>query len=55
MSSDQSERIERNAIDRDLVSQLSPSKDTQAKAKTKAAKLRDLLNRVNKRDAEGRK
>ena len=53
MPNDQSERIERHALERDLVSQLSPSKDTQQKAAVKAAKLRGLLERVNKRDAEG--
>jgi hypothetical protein len=54
MSDEQSERIEQRALERDLVAQLSPSKATQVKAKVKAAKFRDLLKRVNKRDAEGK-
>lgn len=54
MSGDQSERIEQRALERELVAQLAPNKDTQQKAKVKAARLRSLLERVNKREAEGR-
>ena len=43
------EVIEQRALERDLVAQLSPSKDTQAKAKERAMRPRDLLNRVKNR------
>ena len=48
----QSELIEQRALERDLVAQLSPSKDTQAKAKAKAERLRGLLQRVKQHEAE---
>jgi len=41
-----SEQIERRAVERDLVAQLSPDKDTRLKAKMKAERLRELLKRV---------
>lgn len=50
--SPQAERIERSALERDLVALLSPSKDTQAKAEARAERLRDLSARIKKRDAE---
>ena len=57
MASDQdlpSERIEQRAIELDLVAQLSPSKQKQKISAEKARHLRALLDRVKKRDAEGR-
>jgi len=47
----QIERIEQHALERDLVAQLSPSKEKQAKAKARAERLRKLLDRVKARDA----
>jgi len=48
------ERIAQRAIELDLVAQLSPSKQQQKISAEKAKRLRALLERVNKRDAEGR-
>jgi hypothetical protein len=54
MPSDQrtppSEFIQQRALERDLVAQLSPSKDTQVKAQAKAQRLRNLLERVKARN-----
>ena len=50
-NSAQAERIEQRALERDLVEQLSPNKNTQDKAKAKAVRLRDLLDRVKKRNS----
>lgn len=47
-----SEFIQQRALERDLVAQLSPSKDTQAKARAKAVWLRSLLERVKARDRD---
>jgi hypothetical protein len=47
-------RIEQRAIEHDLVAQLSPSKQKQKINAEKARHLRALLERVNKRNAEGR-
>ncbi len=47
----QSETIEQRAIERDLVAELSPSKETQLKAKARAERLRGLLKRVKDRNA----
>ena len=53
MPSDQrtsdSEFIQQRALERDLVAQLSPSKETQARARAKALRLRSLLERVKAR------
>ena len=53
MPSDQrtsdSEFIQQRALERDLVAQLSPSKETQASARAKALRLRSLLERVKAR------
>ena len=43
------ELIEQRALERDLVAQLSPSKETQAKAKARAVRLRELLKRIKGR------
>jgi hypothetical protein len=54
MASDQNSRtelIEQRAIERDLIAQLSPSKEKQAQAKARAERLRDLLERVKARNA----
>ncbi len=40
------ERIEQRALERDLVAQLAPDKETQRKARAKADRLRELLKRV---------
>jgi hypothetical protein len=48
----QSEIIEQRAIERDLVAQLSPNKETQSKAKARAERLRKLLKRVKDRNAD---
>jgi len=45
----QEERIERNALENDLVGQVSPNKMRRAKAEAKADKLRELLARVKAR------
>jgi hypothetical protein len=45
-----SEFIQQRVLERDLVAQLSPSKDTQARAEAKAARLRSLLERVKAHD-----
>jgi hypothetical protein len=42
----QLEAIEQRAIERELVAQLSPSKETQAKAKARAERLRRVLQLV---------
>ena len=44
------ELIEQRALERDLVAQLSPSKETQARAQARALRLRNLLERVKARD-----
>ena len=44
------EFLQQRALERDLVAQLSPSKDTQARAQAKAMRLRKLLERVKARD-----
>jgi hypothetical protein len=46
----QSDKIEQRALERELVAQLSPDKATQSKAKAKAERLRQLLERVKARD-----
>lgn len=47
----QSEIIEQRAADLELVAQLSPSKETQAKAKARAERLRSVLMRAKARNA----
>jgi hypothetical protein len=47
----QAERIERRALERDLIALLSPDKDTRLKAKVTADRLRALLRRIRKRKA----
>ena len=47
------EVIEQRALERDLVAQLSPSKGTQAKAKARAERLRELLRRLRSRKPKG--
>jgi hypothetical protein len=56
MPSDQrthhSELIQQRALERDLIAQLSPSKETQARAQANALRLRSLLERVKAHDRE---
>jgi len=52
LRSPHSERIEQRALERDLVAQLSPDKETQRKAKAKADRLRELLKRVSARNRD---
>lgn len=46
----QPEIIEQRAAELELVAQLSPSKETQAKAKARAERLRALLMRAETRN-----
>lgn len=48
----QLEAIEQRAIERELVAQLSPSKQTQAKAKARAERLRRILRRINQAERD---
>lgn len=43
------EQIERRALERDLIGQLSPDKQTRQKNRKKAKQLRQLLDRINRR------
>jgi hypothetical protein len=48
----QLEAIEQRAIERELVAQLSPSKETQAKAKARAERLRRVLQLVKRTERD---
>jgi hypothetical protein len=48
----QLEAIEQRAIERELVAQLSPSKETQAKAKAGAERLRRVLQLVKRTERD---
>lgn len=48
----EAERLEQLALESDLVAQLSPSEDTQRKAKASAGRLRELLKRIQNLDTE---
>jgi len=48
----QLEAIEQRAIERELVAQLSPSKETQARAKARAERLRRVLQRVKQAERD---
>jgi hypothetical protein len=50
--SEKLEVLERRAIERDLVAQLSPDKKTRQNNRHKAEQLRLLLDRINKRKRE---